>query len=58
MERKAFSPCARQGQQSLTAFSAKFLNYAILGFCNIVMHIMLGTYEPNLIDFMEANSKK
>jgi hypothetical protein len=32
----------------LTAFEAKFFNYAILRFCAIVMHIMLGTCLPNL----------
>jgi hypothetical protein len=42
-----FSLCLA-GQQSLTAFGAKFLNYAILRFCTISMHIMLGTYVPNL----------
>jgi hypothetical protein len=44
----SFFPCVWQGQQSLTAFGAKFLNYAILGFCTIVMHIMLSTCVPNL----------
>jgi hypothetical protein len=48
VERKAFFPCARQGQQSLTAFGAKFLNYTTLSFCTISMHIMLGTCVPNL----------
>jgi hypothetical protein len=47
VERKVFFPCARQGQQTLTAFGAKILNYAVLGFCTIVMHIMLGTCVPN-----------
>jgi hypothetical protein len=32
----------------LTARGAKIFNYAILGFCIIVMHIMLGTCMPNL----------
>jgi hypothetical protein len=48
VEKKAFFPCAQQGQQSLTAFGAKFLNYATLSFCTISMHIMLGTCVPNL----------
>jgi hypothetical protein len=43
VERKDFFPCARQEQQSLTAFGANFLNYANLGFCTISMHIMLGS---------------
>jgi hypothetical protein len=48
VERKVFFHCARQGQQTLTAHGAKNFNYAILGFCTIVMHIMLGTCVPNL----------
>jgi hypothetical protein len=32
----------------LTARGANFFNYAILRFCTIVMHIMLGTCVPNL----------
>jgi hypothetical protein len=48
VERKAFSLCAQQGHQSLTAFGEFFLNYAILGFCTISTHIMLGTSVPNL----------
>jgi hypothetical protein len=48
VERKVFFPCAWQGQQTLAALGAKNFNYAILGFCTIVMHIMLGTCEPNL----------
>jgi hypothetical protein len=32
----------------LTALGTKFLNYATLSFFTIVMHIMLGTYIPNL----------
>jgi hypothetical protein len=49
VERKVFLPCAaQQGQQSLTTFGAKFLNYATLGFCTISMHIILGTCVPNL----------
>jgi hypothetical protein len=48
MERKVFFACAWQGQQTLTTPGAKFLNYATLSFCTIVMHIMLGTYVPNL----------
>jgi hypothetical protein len=48
VERKAFFHYARQGQQTLTAQGAKFLNYATLSFCTIVMHIMLGTCAPNL----------
>jgi hypothetical protein len=48
VERKVLLPCARQGQQTLTAFGAKILNYAILRFCTIVVHIMLGTCVPNL----------
>jgi hypothetical protein len=46
--RKVFFVCARQGQQTLTARGANFLNYATLSFCTIVMHIMLGTCVPNL----------
>jgi hypothetical protein len=34
VERINFSPCAWQGQQTLTAFGAKNLNYTILGFYN------------------------
>jgi hypothetical protein len=48
VERKVFFPCAQQGQQTLTAFGAKNFYYAILGFCTIVMHIMLGACVPNL----------
>jgi hypothetical protein len=48
VERNFFFHCARQGQQTLTARGAKFFNYAILGFCTVVMHIMLGTCVPNL----------
>jgi hypothetical protein len=48
VERKVFFACARQGQQTLTARGAKFLNYGTLSFCTIVMHIMLGTCVPNL----------
>jgi hypothetical protein len=32
----------------LTALGAKFLNYATLSFCTIVMHITLRTCVPNL----------
>jgi hypothetical protein len=32
----------------LTACGAKNFNYAILDFCSIIMHIMLGTCVPNL----------
>jgi hypothetical protein len=48
MEKKVFFPCAWQGQQTLTAFGAKYLNYTTLSFCTISMHIMLGTCVPNL----------
>jgi hypothetical protein len=48
VERKVFFPCAQQGQQTLTAFCAKVLNYETLNFCTILMHIMLGTCVPNL----------
>jgi hypothetical protein len=48
VERKVFFQCARQGQHTLTARGANFSNYAILGFCTIIMHIMLGTCVPNL----------
>jgi hypothetical protein len=48
VERKDFFHCAWQGQQTLTASCAKIFNYAILEFCTIVMHIMLGTCVPNL----------
>jgi hypothetical protein len=48
VERKGFFDCARQEQQTLTAHGAKFLNYATLSFCTIVMHTMLGTCMPNL----------
>jgi hypothetical protein len=48
VERKVVFSCARQGQQTLTAFGAKNLNYTILRFCTIVFHIMLGTCVPNL----------
>jgi hypothetical protein len=48
MERKVFFACARHGQQTLTAGSTKFLNYATLSFCTIEMQIMLGTCVPNL----------
>jgi hypothetical protein len=41
VERKVFFPCARQGQQSLTAICANFLNYTILSFCTISMHIQI-----------------
>jgi hypothetical protein len=36
VERKVFLPYAWQGQQTLTAFGANFLNYAILGFSTII----------------------
>jgi hypothetical protein len=48
VERKVFLSCVWQGQQTLTAFGAKFLNYITLSFCTIVMHIMLGTCLSNL----------
>jgi hypothetical protein len=48
VERKVIFACARQGQQTLTARGAKFLNYTNLSFCTIPMQIMLGTYVPNL----------
>jgi hypothetical protein len=48
VETKVFFPYAWQGQQSLIAFGAKFLNYTILRFCTISMHIMLGTCVSNL----------
>ena len=48
VERKVSFACAWQGQQTSTARGAKFLNYATLSFCTIVMHIMLGTCMPNL----------
>jgi hypothetical protein len=48
VERKVLFPYAQQGQQTLTAFGAKFFNYAILGFCTMWMHIMLGTCVPSL----------
>jgi hypothetical protein len=48
VERKAFFHCARQEQQTLTARGAKIFNYAILGFCTIVMHIKLSTCVLNL----------
>jgi hypothetical protein len=48
VERKVYFHCARQGQQTLTARSAKIFNYAILGFCTIIMHIKLVTCVPNL----------
>jgi dipeptide/tripeptide permease len=35
VERKVFFPCTQQGQQSLTAFGAQFLNHTILGFCTM-----------------------
>jgi hypothetical protein len=48
VERKVFFHYARQGQQTLTAHGAQFFNYAILGFCTIVVQIMLGTCVQNL----------
>jgi hypothetical protein len=48
VKRKVFLPHARQGQQSLTAFEAKLLNYANLGLSTISMHILLGTWISNL----------
>jgi hypothetical protein len=53
-----FFPCTRQGQHSLTAFGAKFLNYTFLRFCTISMHIMLGTWVPNLRGRNEWNILK
>jgi hypothetical protein len=47
VERKVYA-CAPQEQQTLTTRGAKFLNYATLSICNIVMHFMLGTCVPNL----------
>jgi hypothetical protein len=48
VERKVFFHCARQGQETLTTHGTKIFNYAILGFCTVVMHIMLGTCVANL----------
>jgi hypothetical protein len=48
VERNVFFHCTWQRQQTLTARGAKNFNYAVLGFCTIVMHIMLGTCVPNL----------
>jgi hypothetical protein len=48
VERKVFFHYARKGQQTMTVRGAKFFNYAVLGFCTIVMHIMIGTCVPNL----------
>jgi hypothetical protein len=48
VERKVFFHYAQQGQQTLTARGAKKFNYAILGFCTIVIHIKLSTCVPNL----------
>jgi hypothetical protein len=44
VERKVFFAYAWQGQQTLTTLGVETFNYAILGFCTIVMHIMLGTF--------------
>jgi hypothetical protein len=46
VERKVFFHYARQGQQTLTACGAKFLNCATLSFCTIVMRIMISKVEP------------
>jgi hypothetical protein len=53
VENKILLYCAQQEEQNLTAFGAKFLNYATLNyatlnFCTIVIHIMLDTCIPNL----------
>jgi hypothetical protein len=48
VQRKAFFQSARQGHETLNARGAKIFNYEILGFCTIVMHIMLDTCVPNL----------
>ena len=48
VERKVFFPCVQQEQQSLIDIEGIFLNYAILRFCTISMHVMLGTCVPNL----------
>jgi hypothetical protein len=48
VKRKVFFPRARQGQQTLTAFCTKILNYTTLSFCTISMHIMFDTCIPNL----------
>ena len=48
VERKVFFHYTRQGQQTLTARGTKILNYATLSFCTIAMHIILGSYVPNL----------
>jgi hypothetical protein len=48
VKRKVFFACARQGEQTLNAHAANFLNYATLSFCTIILHIMLGTCVPNL----------
>jgi hypothetical protein len=45
---KILFPLCIARQQTLTARGAKNFNYAILGFCTIVMHIILGTCVPNL----------
>jgi hypothetical protein len=48
VQKNSFFHYAQQGQQTLTDRGTKNFNYEILGFCNIVMHIMLGTCVPNL----------
>jgi hypothetical protein len=48
VEKKSFFPMCPTRQQSLTAFGAKFLNFANVRFCTISVHIILGTCMPNL----------
>jgi hypothetical protein len=46
--RKVLFYYARQGEQTLTARDEKIYNYTTLRFCTIIMHILLGTWRPNL----------
>jgi hypothetical protein len=57
VEINLFFACAQQGQQTLTTRGAKFLNYATLSFCTIVMHIMLGTCVLNYYFLKFENSE-
>jgi hypothetical protein len=49
VERKVF-PLYPIGIVEFDRLWCKILNYAILRFCTISMHIMLNTYVPNLKD--------
>jgi hypothetical protein len=48
VEIKVFFPLCPIGKADFDRLFYKKINYVFLGFCTIVMHIMLGTCIPNL----------